>query len=237
MPSLCVFEAEAVGYGVRGGPAHGVLAADHVRPVDLAPVVRGERDRGTVRVGDQEGHGAGPAGERPGRQRVGEVRAGRVHDAVHAQPVPRRPFGDPLARLVAGRAGQARHARQAGHVPRGHGVLATHDQDLPERPQGGLLRPGQPGSRIDQEHGGLRRVGVRADAQRVGEVAGRGQYGGGAPAGAFPVQLQGRVHTRLAGHPLHIGADAPQRGHHAVRHGRAAAGDDDPGRGEMFMVK
>ncbi len=57
MPSLCVFEAEAVGYGVRGGPAHGVLAADHVRPVDLAPVVRGERDRGTVRVGDQEGHG------------------------------------------------------------------------------------------------------------------------------------------------------------------------------------
>lgn len=67
MPSLCVFEAEAVGYGVRGGPAHGVLAADHVRPVDLAPVVRGERDRGTVRVGDQEGHGAGPAASASGK--------------------------------------------------------------------------------------------------------------------------------------------------------------------------
>ena len=84
MALLCVFESEAVGYGVCCGLADGVGAADHVRVVDLAPVLRGERDRGAVGVLDQEGRRLGLAGERAGRQGVGEVRAGRVHDAVHA---------------------------------------------------------------------------------------------------------------------------------------------------------
>ena len=42
MPLLCVLEAEAVGDDVRGVLAHGVHAADHVRPVDLALVACGE---------------------------------------------------------------------------------------------------------------------------------------------------------------------------------------------------
>ena len=71
MSLLCVFESEAVGDGVRGVAAHGVLAADHVRPVDLAFVSRGERDGGAVGILDQEGHSPGSAGERSSGQRVG----------------------------------------------------------------------------------------------------------------------------------------------------------------------
>lgn len=150
MPSLCVFESEAVGYGVRGGPAHGVLAADHVRPADPAPVARGEPDRGAAGVGDQECRRAGPAGERPRGQRVGEVRAGGVHGAVHAQAVPGRPPGDPLARLVAGRAGQARQLCACYGLGLrchlfGHGVDAADHNDSGEPPgrECGLLAVGQ----------------------------------------------------------------------------------------------
>ena len=113
--------------------ADGVDAADHVRVVDLAPVLRGERDRGAVGVLDQEGRRLGLAGERTGRQGVGEVRAGRVHDAVHAQAVPRRPPGDPLARLVTGRTRQTRQLRPGYGLGFrrhwfGHGVdAADHD--------------------------------------------------------------------------------------------------------------